>query len=486
MPALGGEPRFLVEGGYDPRYSPDGRSIAYWTGSFVGFSPAAGSYRTFVVPAGGGPPREIGGFSGARFPIWSPDGKSLLLMASRAELPTEETYDWWIVPLEGAEPVRTHALPRLQAAGAVLESGATTSAGGWLGDRLVAGTGGDLWAVAVRAASSHPADGVHRLTFGTGVEHHPTLTRAGLVAFEGITSSQNIWSIPLDAERGTVLGPPRRVTDGAGPHGRATVAADGRSMAFLVNRKGPMLLVKSLDDGRISDLGVEVRFGPVLSPDGSRVAYPGSDFAAYVMAVRGGEPRKLCERCLVGDWTSDSRRVTTVEGPGNGALIRLVDVETGQGQDLIRGAGAVVNRPHLGPDNRWLAFRSVAAAGKSRVLLAPFRPGSPPAEAEWAPITPLESDVRPCGWSPSGRLLYLLSSRDGFRCLYAQPIDTAAGRPAGPVLLVSHLHNIRGTGGGGASVVSTGAGNAVLKDQLLLDYPVYTINVWTLQLGGPR
>ena len=136
--------------------------------------------------------------------------------------------------------------------------------------------------------------------------------------------------------------------------------------------------------------------------------------------------------------------------------------------------------------NRWLAFRSTDAAQKQRVLVAPFRPGTPPGEGEWVPVTPPESDVRPCGWAPSGRLLYLVSSRDGFRCLYAQPIDTATGRPGGPAMLVRHLHNIRGPGGGGASIVSTGAGNAVAKDQVLLDYPVNTVNIWTMQLGGKR
>ena len=486
MPALGGEPRFLVEGGYDPRYSPDGRSIAYWTGSFVGFSPAAGSYRTFVVAAAGGPPREIGGFTGARFPVWSPDGKRLLVVASRAELPAGETYDWWIASLEGGEPVQTHAFARLQSAGARLEEGGTTSAAGWLGDQVLVGTGGDLWAVELQAGSGREAGGVYRLTFGPGVEHHPAVTGAGLVAFEDVSSSQNIWSLPLEAESGKVLGPPRRVTEGSGPHGRASLSADGRTLVFLETRARPMVVVKDLDSGRVSDLGLEGRFGPVVSPDGTRVAYPGADSAGYVVPTRGGEPRKICDQCLVGDWTRDSRRVTTVQGPGSGAVLRLVDTGSGDGHDLILAAGGVVNRPHLSPDDRWLAFRLTDPSQKSRVLVAPFRPGSPPAKAEWVPVTPLESDVRPCGWAPSGRVLYLLSSRDGFRCLYAQRIDAATGRPEGPAILVRHLHNIRGPEGGGASIVSTGAGNAVAKNQLLLDYPVNTVNIWTMQLGRNR
>jgi hypothetical protein len=82
-------------------------------------------------------------------------------------------------------------------------------------------------------------------------------------------------------------------------------------------------------------------------------------------------------------------------------------------------------------------------------------------------------------------VLYFLSSRDGFRCLYAQPVDPRVGRPAGPAKVVRHLHNIRPAEADGASVVSTGSGNAVSRQRLLLDYPVATVNVWTLRLAAP-
>ena len=81
VPALGGDARLIVGGGLSPRLSPDGRQLAYWTGSFIGFGRAPGSYHTYVVDAGGGTPREIGGFTNSRFPVWSPDGQSLIVSA---------------------------------------------------------------------------------------------------------------------------------------------------------------------------------------------------------------------------------------------------------------------------------------------------------------------------------------------------------------------------------------------------------------------
>ena len=92
VPALGGEPRLMVEGGLAPRLSPDGRRLAYWTGSFIGLAQTPQSYRSFIVDVTGGPPRGITGFTNSRFPVWSPDGTRLILSASRAEVPTPASY----------------------------------------------------------------------------------------------------------------------------------------------------------------------------------------------------------------------------------------------------------------------------------------------------------------------------------------------------------------------------------------------------------
>jgi Tol biopolymer transport system component len=486
VPALGGEPRLVVAGGLSPRLSPDGRQLAYWTGSFIGFAQAPGAYRTFVVDATGGTPREITGFTNIRFPVWAPDGRSLIASATRAESPTAETYDWWIVALDGGPATATGTGALLgQAASDVGAQGAPSA---WTGDRVLTSWRGDLWAVVLTGAG-RTAAGVERLTFGPGAEAEPAATGDGLVAFADVSSRLSVWSLPIDTDQARLQGEFRRVTSGTGPYWRATVSADERWAAFFgPGRPPPTIQVQDLSTGRLRDLGSApgASFGPVISPDGRRVAYSIDSGGLHVAEVNGGAPTTLCRDCQeAGDWTRDGQRLMVVTKAGPQTGLGLADPRTGE---VTAVAAALpdrsLNRPSLSPDNRWIAFRAIGAGAQS-VYVAPFQPPHAiPAEA-WVPLGEPERDLRPVGWSPSGRLLYLFSARDGFRCLYVQRIDPVSGQPQGEATLVKHMHNVRAPGGGGGSVVSTGAANVVGRQQILFDFPDQTVNVWRMQLAPP-
>jgi hypothetical protein len=46
-------------------------------------------------------------------------------------------------------------------------------------------------------------------------------------------------------------------------------------------------------------------------------------------------------------------------------------------------------------------------------------------------------------WSPDGNLIYFISARDGFYCLWAQRLDPQTKKPVGPAFVVFHMHGIR-------------------------------------------
>jgi serine/threonine protein kinase len=482
VPALGGEPRLLVAGGLSPRLSPDGRQMAYWTGSFIGFSQSPGMYRTFVVDAAGGTPREIEGFTNVRNPIWSPDGRSLIVSATKADAPEVDTYDWWMVRLDADPPVALGARQLLGGATSDLEVRAPSA---WISNHVLTSWRGDLWAVAL-TGTGPKATAVERLTFGPGSEVDPVATAGGMVAFADAVSRVSIWSLPIDSDHARPFGDFRRITAGTGPFSRATMSADERWAAFYGrDRSATTIQVQDLSTGRIRDLVATpgATFGPVISPDGQFVAYPAKDSEIHVMAVKGGAPAVVCRGCQeAGDWTRDGRGVTVVTNPGGVTGLGLADVASGAVTAVASsGDERSLNRPTLSPDNRWIAFRGMSTS--QQLFVSAFAAGRPIPRDSWEPVGDPERDVRPVGWSPNGGILYLFSSRDGFRCLYAQRMDRTTGRPIGAATLVKHAHNIRGAGGGGGSVISSGAGNPVGRQQILFDFPDQLVNVWTMRLG---
>jgi hypothetical protein len=54
MPALGGDARVIAPEGRAPKFSPDGRSIAYWTDGWLAARGVQSARRPYVVDVNGG------------------------------------------------------------------------------------------------------------------------------------------------------------------------------------------------------------------------------------------------------------------------------------------------------------------------------------------------------------------------------------------------------------------------------------------------
>jgi Tol biopolymer transport system component len=98
VPIDGGEPQVLTDSfSAFPKYSPDGRQIAWAT------LDETGQERLAIVPAGGGSPTAWLKFppSYERSFVWMPDGKGVNFIASHGKF-----HEMVVVPLDGGEPVR--------------------------------------------------------------------------------------------------------------------------------------------------------------------------------------------------------------------------------------------------------------------------------------------------------------------------------------------------------------------------------------------
>src|SRR6185437_2073499 len=109
--SLGGESRLIVSEGFNPRYSPDGSRIAYWVGDYGISEAVPGSGQVWIIPRSAGQPKLVApDLTGARYPIWSPDGKGLLFLGYSSKRAYDDSaIDWWFASADGTRVSRTGA-----------------------------------------------------------------------------------------------------------------------------------------------------------------------------------------------------------------------------------------------------------------------------------------------------------------------------------------------------------------------------------------
>jgi len=450
--ALGGQARRIARQGRHPRYSPAGDQIAYSVGGASDTAPS----QMFVVAVAGGASRQLQPeFYQAGHPIWSPDGKHLLFSGLRN--PDVADRDWWVMPAEGGEAIRTNAKALLTKAKISFASAFASAA--WAGgpDRIVfSGSSEDttnLWEVPISPGTFEIKDSPHRLTFGTGTETSPSIALAGSrIAFADLNRNSQLWSLPLDPNRGKVTGEPLRLTDDPAQEQRPTVSPDGRKAAFNRSLKTGQvdLWVKELPDGHETPLVVSPASANsgVISPDGSRVASEVIEnrvIAIYSFSAAGGDPERLCQHCRIPDgWSPDAKSLIWETFP-NRALV-LVDLASGRQTEIIKNSNPQygVSRGRFSPDGRWLSFHAIPSGAEvRRVYVVPFKGAALQEEKAWIPITDGEGMERYADWSPDGNVLYFLSERDGFRCIRGQRLDPTTKHPVGPPFDVYHFHHAR-------------------------------------------
>ena len=160
--------------GNTPRFSPDGKLIAFESGSS---NPAVIPETLIVVPSNGGPERRVATFTVHVHPDWSSDGKSLLVHTTPGER------EQWVdrVPLAGGASQRVFSIPEAQGAG-----GAILGTDGHIAFYQRGMRDGTLTADA-SAISYVTASGEHgdvRVPFGAKLTFDAGVPRSGTIAID--------------------------------------------------------------------------------------------------------------------------------------------------------------------------------------------------------------------------------------------------------------------------------------------------------------
>jgi Tol biopolymer transport system component len=494
LPALGGEPTRIAREGRRPRFSPDGAWIAYSVGGKRFFPVAPGSGKLYIVPAGGGAPVELQpGFASAHYPVWSPDGKHVLFLGrSKADGPVEETFDWWVTPVGGGPAVKTGALAvlrrrRLQVPNFPYPSAMQADA--WVGNEVLFAAqsqsqeSSNLWRIPISPETWQVSEEPERLTFGTGLEMQASAaSHTGDLVFASGATIADIWSLSADG-----TGALRRLTENTAYDFWPSVSADGRKIMFISSRSGNSdVWVKDLETGKETALTrtPEHENWPEISRDASWFTYQLSDGAKMVAYRRtvgeGSAPEKLCEWCECLEPTVDGSALVYARLHPAPEHIVVRNMASGEEQVFLRHGQYHLYQPMLSADNRWLVFYASLALDRSRVYVAPFRPGSSPLESEWIAVTDGSAHDTTPRWSPDSNRLLFASNRDGFLCLWGQRLHPQTKRPAGEAFAVAHFHQASKRLG---NVGVTKRGFSVARDKLVFPLEDTKTNVWLLRDG---
>jgi Tol biopolymer transport system component len=412
------------------------------------------------------------------------------------ERPPDDNVDWYVSAVAGGAPTRTNARRVL------LREGFETPYGlpmpDWWADsgsvvfHAHVGDSSNTWQVAIPSKTWQIGGSPARVTFGTTDEAAASVSTNGHMVFMSLTGGSDIWSLPIDADRGKPRGELTRLTPDVAEDYDPSLSTDGGTLVFRSRRAGNFDVVSrhvaTGKDTMVTQSPSDEH--PVISPDGTKVAYSlarDGKTAIFVVGLKGGSPELVCADCgEVEQWAPDGRDILflTSRDPSSVGLLRLGSQAR---HDWLSHKDDGVFNARLSPDGHWVAFNARAdRLAPARVLVArvgdPSAAGQPDsttvaAEREWVVVT---EDGDAPAWSPGGSLLYFWSNRDGSPCLWAQRLDSGTRRPVGSPLVVRHFHS---RGLSWRNLYRGAPDIAVARDRIVFNLGEHSGNVWMTELS---
>ena len=391
-PALGGPARRLAQDGNSPVWSPDGKKIAYISGSE--------DHRSILeVPAEGGAPHPVLSSGDSRWEItkllYSPRGRwfifetqdqRLLLMPSSGGIPREI--------LRGSSPVWDPSRERLYY---------TTS-------QRLGGTG--LQSVEIDESGGRILGPPHSLGVMTGILGDLAISRNGrqLVVTER-QESLNLARLPLVTGGGAPAGPEEQLNPGEVRDHYPSFSPDGRRIAFgdnrLMNEEVWILDLATHHRERLrlpqADLGVNI---PFWSPDGRQLTvtrfHPDGSGSLWIAAVDGSSADEVVapKPGLRGaPFSPDGRNLLYTYNKGGFLQLFIMDIASRQEHQLTFSASDKYD-PIWSLDGHWCVYSSNQGGSVQvwRIVVA---------GREEQRITTGYDRIRHLSFSPDGRWIYL-------------------------------------------------------------------------------
>jgi Tol biopolymer transport system component len=418
----------LVENGFNPDYSPDGKRIAFdasW----------AGPRRIWSVDRLGHNPQQLTSDDSEGTwhvrPRWSPDGTKVVFQNIERTKFDVRVFDLnrgrsvWVTndAVQDVNPV-------------------WSPSGRYIYFSSYRGGGINIWRVAMLDEGT-PAGPPQQLTLGAGQDIEIAISPgAKRLAFSTLKQNADIWRLPVTPETGNPTGDPEEVITTTREDSRGAWSPDGSHIAFNSDRTGEMnIWLYSLETGQVRQLtkgpggdfqanwspdgkrlvffssrggtadiwAVDIASGelrqltktdsvnvnPFYSPDGKLIAYSSDQTGrpeVWIMTSDGGDPRQLSDTGVVGHFMRWKGDAIVYKSPSNSSPLKL-DPETGDSQTLPEIAGGA----HMSFSRDF--SRVIDVVGHKALWVSPLEAGTPEKVFEFD-----DPDVRidyPV-WSPDG------------------------------------------------------------------------------------
>jgi hypothetical protein len=177
-------------------------------------------------------------------------------------------------------------------------------------------------------------------------------------------------------------------------------------------------------------------------------------------------------------WSSDGKRLSY--NCPSGGPVHVFHTESGESTQVLEQQ---IYHVSFSPDDRWLVFGQHYPNGRERLFVSPYDGKSQPQEKDWLPVTDGGAfDAYP-EWSPSGNLLYFVSDRDGFRCLWTQRLAPGTKRLVGSTAPIYHSHTSRRSL---LNVAVNALEISVARDKIAVPMGELTGNIWMMKLPSRK
>jgi serine/threonine-protein kinase len=389
-PVSGGPTRLVGTGAYDLHsctWSPDGKWIACVAGNSESVSPGTGfgnlaPSSVVLYPAGGGMPTTLlGAQVFNQSPVWSPDGKRLLLVSSR-----DGPRDIYVLSLSSSGRPTGEPARLTTGLGAISMS---LSADGRRLVYAVYSAQANLWSAPIASGILTGAKGATQITNSHQIIEYVGISRDGrwLLYDSDLHGNADLYRMPIAG------GPSEQLTNDPADEFGPDLSPDGRAVAYHTFRSGTRdIEVKPLDGGpveQVTNTPGQESF-PLWSPDGSAIVFWDQLLPFNVFIVRrkpgGGwlAPERVASRGLFPTWSPDGREIAYTSAlPSMQPGLGVVSTTGGAPRTVFEPgpAGPFAERPLWSPDGRTLYFKAhdadhrtsfwavSAAGGTPRMLL---------------------------------------------------------------------------------------------------------------------